>query len=48
MLHGHAHAGSEKGLTPGGISVRNVALPVLRCAYAVYCLAAADHLVECH
>lgn len=40
MLHGHAHAGTEKGLTPGGVSVRNVALPVLRRAYAVYCLGA--------
>ncbi|MBO0775159.1 MAG: metallophosphoesterase [Actinobacteria bacterium] len=38
MVHGHAHAGSEKGLTPGGVSVRNVALPVLHRAYAVYCL----------
>jgi Icc-related predicted phosphoesterase len=41
MLHGHAHAGTEKGLTPGGVAVRNVALPVLGCAYAVYCLASA-------
>jgi Icc-related predicted phosphoesterase len=40
MLHGHAHAGTEKGLTPGGVRVRNVALPVLRCPYAVYSLAA--------
>ncbi len=38
MVHGHAHAGTEKGLTPGGVSVRNVALPVLRRASAVYCL----------
>lgn len=38
ILHGHAHKGSEKGLTPGGIRVRNVALPVLGKAYAVYCL----------
>lgn len=38
MLHGHAHGGTEKGLTPGGVSVRNVALPVLRRPYAVYCL----------
>jgi hypothetical protein len=37
-LHGHARAGTEKGLTPGGVSVRNVALPVLRRAFAVYCL----------
>ncbi|WP_218010838.1 metallophosphoesterase family protein [Herbidospora mongoliensis] len=38
IIHGHAHAGTEKGMTPGGIRVRNVALPVLRRAYATYCL----------
>jgi Icc-related predicted phosphoesterase len=37
-LHGHAHAGTEKGVTAGGTRVRNVAQPVLRRAYAVYCL----------
>jgi Icc-related predicted phosphoesterase len=37
-VHGHAHNGAEKGVTPGGIQVRNVALPVLKTAYAVYCL----------
>jgi Icc-related predicted phosphoesterase len=36
MLHGHAHAGTEKGLTPGGIEVRNVAMPVLGRPYATY------------
>jgi Icc-related predicted phosphoesterase len=36
VLHGHAHRGSEKGTTPGGVRVRNVALPVLRRAYAVF------------
>jgi Icc-related predicted phosphoesterase len=35
-VHGHAHKGTEKGETPGGVRVRNVALPVLRQAYAVY------------
>ncbi|MEV0291938.1 metallophosphoesterase [Nocardia sp. NPDC050710] len=35
-LHGHAHAGIERGTTPGGIRVRNVAQPVIRSAYAVY------------
>ncbi|HEY4463533.1 MAG TPA: metallophosphoesterase [Streptosporangiaceae bacterium] len=39
-VHGHAHAGAEKGRTPGGVPVRNVARPVLRRAYAVYCLGA--------
>ncbi|MBV9854122.1 MAG: metallophosphoesterase [Streptosporangiaceae bacterium] len=38
LVHGHAHAGSECGKTPGGAPVRNVALPVLHRAYAVYCL----------
>ena len=38
IVHGHAHNGAEKGVTPGGIPVRNVALPVLKTAYAVYCL----------
>ena len=37
-VHGHAHAGSECGTTSGGAPVRNVALPVLNRAYAVYCL----------
>jgi Icc-related predicted phosphoesterase len=38
VVHGHAHGGSERGATPGGVPVRNVAQPVLRRAYAVYCL----------
>jgi Icc-related predicted phosphoesterase len=38
VLHGHAHGGTEKGLTPGGVHVRNVALPVIQHAYRVYCL----------
>ncbi|WP_202619253.1 metallophosphoesterase family protein [Ornithinimicrobium cavernae] len=37
-VHGHAHAGSEKGSTQGGVRVRNVAHPVIRSAYAVYAL----------
>jgi Icc-related predicted phosphoesterase len=36
-VHGHAHAGTEKGVTPGGIHVRNVAQPVIRAPYTVYC-----------
>ncbi|WP_412544360.1 metallophosphoesterase [Longispora sp. K20-0274] len=35
-VHGHAHAGTERGTTPGGVTVRNVAHPVIRQAYAVY------------
>jgi len=38
VLHGHAHHGSEKGRTPAGIPVRNVAQPVIRHAYNVYTL----------
>jgi Icc-related predicted phosphoesterase len=37
ILHGHAHRGAEKGMTPGGVHVRNVAQHVIRSAYAVYC-----------
>jgi Icc-related predicted phosphoesterase len=36
ILHGHAHRGVEKGCTPGGIPVRNVALHVLNRPYTVY------------
>jgi Icc-related predicted phosphoesterase len=36
VLHGHAHAGTEHGETPGGIPVRNVAQPVLRSPYRIY------------
>jgi Icc-related predicted phosphoesterase len=39
-VHGHAHAGQERGITCGGVPVRNVALPVIRRAYALYTL---DH-----
>lgn len=35
-LHGHAHAGVEKGLTDGGVRVRNVARPVIRRPYVSY------------
>ncbi len=38
VFHGHAHRGTEKGVTPGGIHVRNVALPVIRHPYNVYSL----------
>jgi Icc-related predicted phosphoesterase len=36
VLHGHAHNGAEKGITPGGVPVRNVAQSVIRYAYTVY------------
>jgi Icc-related predicted phosphoesterase len=41
-LHGHAHAGSPRGTTPGGVPVRNVAHPVIEQAYSIFHLG--DHL----
>ena len=38
VVHGHAHHGTEKGRTPAGIPVRNVAQPLIRHAYSVYTL----------
>jgi Icc-related predicted phosphoesterase len=35
-FHGHAHHGGERGATPGGVPVRNVAQMVIRHAYNVY------------
>jgi Icc-related predicted phosphoesterase len=35
-VHGHAHAGAERGTTPGGVRVRNVAHPVIKQAYSVF------------
>ena len=35
-FHGHAHNGAERGISPGGVPVRNVARQVLRRAYKVY------------
>jgi Icc-related predicted phosphoesterase len=40
-VHGHAHAGTEHGMTAGGVRVRNVAQPVIRRAFNVYQLHAA-------
>lgn len=37
-FHGHAHGGIEKGETPGGTPVRNVAQPVIRHAFNIYTL----------
>lgn len=36
VFHGHAHLGSERGITPGGVPVRNVAQMVIRHAYKIY------------
>ena len=35
-VHGHAHNGSIEGTTPGGIPVRNVAMPLIRRPYAIF------------
>lgn len=40
-LHGHAHHGTERGTTPGGVRVRNVAHPVIKQAYSIFHLG--DH-----
>ncbi|MEU6273794.1 metallophosphoesterase [Streptomyces populi] len=40
-VHGHAHAGTEHGMTGAGVRVRNVAQPVIRRAFSVYHLSAA-------
>ncbi|CCH31633.1 metallophosphoesterase [Actinosynnema sp. NPDC047251] len=37
-VHGHAHFGVEHGMTPAGVRVRNVAQPIIRSAYTVYCI----------
>ncbi|MDQ3752294.1 MAG: metallophosphoesterase [Actinomycetota bacterium] len=38
VLHGHAHNGSARGLTSGGIPVRNVAQSVIGHPYMIYTL----------
>jgi Icc-related predicted phosphoesterase len=43
VFHGHAHRGSERGVTPGGVRVRNVAQSVLRAPFRVYELPGAHH-----
>jgi Icc-related predicted phosphoesterase len=35
-VHGHAHKGSERGMTAGGVRVRNVAHPVIKQAYSIF------------
>ncbi|MGA5820284.1 metallophosphoesterase family protein [Kitasatospora sp. NPDC094028] len=35
-VHGHAHLGTERGLTACGVRVRNVAQPVIGRAFALY------------
>lgn len=43
-VHGHAHAGSEHGMTTGGVKVRNVAQPVIGRAFHVYHLPVRDRV----
>ncbi|MEW2076197.1 metallophosphoesterase [Streptomyces sp. NPDC012403] len=43
-VHGHAHAGSEHGMTTGGVKVRNVAQPVIGRAFHVYHLPVHDRV----
>ncbi|MEV6908708.1 metallophosphoesterase [Amycolatopsis sp. NPDC051071] len=43
-VHGHAHYGTEQGVSPGGVPVRNVAQPVIRAAYTTYVLEPAKAL----
>jgi Icc-related predicted phosphoesterase len=40
-IHGHAHFGTEQGVTASGVRVRNVAQPVIGSAFSVYCVEAA-------
>ncbi|MFJ8108187.1 metallophosphoesterase [Streptomyces sp. NPDC096132] len=41
-VHGHAHMGTEHGMTAGGVRVRNVAQPVIKRAFNVYQLHPAE------
>ncbi len=36
VVHGHAHRGPHEGATPGGIPVRNVAMPLMGEPYRVF------------
>ncbi len=37
-IHGHAHSGAQKGTTPRGIPVRNVAMPLIKRPFAIFSL----------
>ncbi|EFC84806.1 metallophosphoesterase [Parafrankia sp. EUN1f] len=43
-LHGHAHYGTEAGVTPAGTAVRNVVAPVIGAPFAVYRLPEASRI----
>lgn len=36
VIHGHAHRGSERGVTPGGVRVRNVARPLIGASFRLF------------
>ncbi|RJQ53289.1 MAG: metallophosphoesterase [Actinobacteria bacterium] len=36
VFHGHSHYGVERGITPGGVPVRNVSMPLLKQHYVIY------------
>ena len=45
-VHGHAHRGTRHGRTPCGVPVRNVAQPLIGCAYAVFRFPSRAQLAE--
>jgi Icc-related predicted phosphoesterase len=45
-FHGHAHMGTERGVTAGGVPIRNVARPVIKRAYKIYTLSAGVALTD--
>lgn len=47
-FHGHAHLGTERAVTRGGVPVRNVARPVIKLAYKVYCFGQSEQETEVH
>lgn len=42
-IHGHAHSGSERGMTSAGVRVRNVAQPLIGRAFALYHLRSGEN-----
>lgn len=48
VFHGHAHRGVERGETPGGVPVRNVAQPVIRHAFNIYTLNKEEGIIAHH
>lgn len=48
IFHGHAHRGVERGETPGGIPVRNVAQTVIRHAFNIYTLNKEEGIIAHH